>query len=278
MSSESDQIVYKDNLVSIIMPCYNGSRFLEETINSVLSQSYDQWELLVVDDGSTDLSLDIVKKFMKKDDRITYITQENSGCASSRNMAIKVSSGRYIAFLDSDDVWHKDYLSIMLNKIQQDKCLSHVVFYSGYRRMNADLTFPLLEDFSCPGERDYKKLLMHCPVFPSAAIVDRFRLKNNVFFRESLMNLRDDYVFFLDILRQGLKCVGFDDILVDYRMRNDSVTGGAKRKMIRPQWNVYHNVLRLSVFKSAWYLCTWAINGIKKYHKKPLLVTSALFL
>lgn len=272
-ADESDN-VYKDGLVSIIMPCYNGSPFLSETISSVLAQTYQDWELLVVDDESTDFSLDIVKAYMANDDRITYLTQENSGSASSRNMAIKVSSGRYIAFLDADDIWHPDYLKTMLSKIQEDNCITHAVFYSGYRRMNADCSNPLLSDFSCSGERDYKKLLRHCPIFPSAAIVDRFRIRKNVFFRESLMSLRDDYVFFLDILKQGLKCIGFDDILVDYRMRSDSITGGSKRRMIRPQWNVYHKVLHLNVFKSAWYLCTWALNGMMKYRRKPLLVTS----
>lgn len=272
MSFESDNSPFKDSLVSIIMPCYNASLYIEETINSVLNQKYTNWELLIVDDGSTDSSIKIIKSFMEKDDRITCITEENSGSAAARNMAIRVSSGRYLAFLDSDDVWHSDYLSVMISKIQKDKCLSHAVFYSGYRRMNEDLSSPLLSNYFSAGVKDYKKLLRYCPIFPSAAIVDRFRLKTCVLFRESLLSLRDDYVFFLDILKQDLNCVGFKDILVDYRMRSNSCTGGSKRKMIKPQWNVYHNVLKLSSVKSFYYLCIWAFNGIIKYGKIPLLV------
>ena len=253
-------------LVSIITPCYNGARFLMQTIDSVRAQTYTNWELLIVDDGSQDDSVAIIKAYMQQDERITYILQENAGSAEARNMAIKLSSGDYLAFLDADDIWHSDYLETMLAHIHANADASAAIFFSGYRRMDATCTERLLPDFSCPGTRDFKKLLLHCPIFPSAAIIVKARLHENVFFRKSLRSLRDDYVFWLDILSQELTCVGFADILVDYRMRSDSLTA-SKWKMISPQWRIYRQVLHFSVFKSFFYLCSWALNGLQKYHK-----------
>lgn len=96
--------------------------------------------------------------------------------------------------------------------------------------------------------------------------MDRDRLKSPVFFREELKALRDDYVYWLDIMRHGLFYMGYEDILVDYRMRDDSMTA-IKTKMIKPQWNIYRKVLHFNVLKSAFYLFSWGINGLKKYKK-----------
>lgn len=254
-------------LVSIITPCYNGSKYIAETIDSVRAQTYEHWEMIIVDDGSKDNSIAIIKEYMQQDERITYISQENSGSAESRNMAIKLASGSFLAFLDADDIWHPDYLEKMLQYIAENHEANVAIFFSGYRRLDSSCKTPVLPDFACPGLRDFKRLLLHCPIFPSATIIQRSHLKENVFFHKKLRNLRDDYVFWLDILSQDLRCLGFSDILVDYRMRDDSLTA-SKSKMIYPQWNVYRHVLHFNVVKSLFYLFTWAANGLHKYHRK----------
>ena len=124
----------------------------------------------------------------------------------------------------------------------------------------------LLKPYLFEGKRTFKQLLNHCPIFPSAAIVDVSKLKTPVFFREELKALRDDYVYWLDIMKDGLCAYGFKDVLVDYRMRDDSMTA-SKTKMIKPQWNIYRKIIHYNVFKSSWYLFRWGLNGLKKYKK-----------
>jgi glycosyltransferase involved in cell wall biosynthesis len=107
------------SLVSIITPCYNSARFISETIESVLSQTYQNWEMLIVDDCSTDASYEIVLEYAAKDKRIkAYRMEHNSGAAACRNKAIELSQGEYVAFLDSDDLWLPEKLEKQLQFMQ----------------------------------------------------------------------------------------------------------------------------------------------------------------
>ena len=107
MSSESNAT---SGMVSVVMPCYNGADFISETIDSVLAQTYENWELLIIDDGSSDNSLEIVKSYAATDPRIRPISQANAGSAAARNNGIKQARGQYIALLDSDDLWLPEFL------------------------------------------------------------------------------------------------------------------------------------------------------------------------
>lgn len=254
---------------SIITPMYKGASLVAATIKSVIAQEFPDWEMIIVDDCSPDNGegIAVVNSFAQNDSRIKLIPlSQNRGSSGARNEALRNVCGRYWAFLDSDDIWHPDYLKIMKNHIDSCSDKQAAVFYCGYRRMDELCKQELLPAYICAGIKTYHTLLYHCPIFPSAAIVDSTKLKHPVFFREELRNLRDDYVFWLDILTQELVAVGYDDILVDYRMRNDSLTA-SKKKMIYPQWNIYRNVLKMNIFKSFFYLCSWALNGIRKYKK-----------
>ncbi|MCR4742716.1 MAG: glycosyltransferase family 2 protein [Treponema sp.] len=247
----------------------NASKYISQTIESVMAQSFTSWELIVVDDASTDggKCKNIVNEYSKKDSRIKLLClQKNKGSSGARNEGLKIVQGRYLSFLDSDDIWHTDYLSTMYNHIQQNTIPKVAVYYCGYRRMDDDCKKSILPDYKDPGVKTVKKLLHHCPIFPSISIFDTSCLKEKVFFREELHSLRDDYVYVLDILMQGFVALGFEDILVDYRMRSDSITA-SKKKMITPQWNVYRKVYHLNFFTSCIYLFSWAVNGLKKYHR-----------
>jgi glycosyltransferase involved in cell wall biosynthesis len=255
-------------LVSIITPMYKGAAFIADTIESVIHQSEKNWEMIIVDDCSPDdgVGAAIVKRYADEDKRIKLIQlYENRGASGARNEAMRNAKGRYFAFLDSDDIWDSDYLKIMLEYIHINQDKKVAVFYSGYRRMNADCSREILPPYNCTGIKDFNTMLFHCPIFPSAAILDTSKLNEKIFFREELRNIRDDYVFWLDIMKHGLLAIGYPDILVNYRMRNDSVTA-SKRKMIKPQWNIYHHVLGMNIFISFYYLFFWALNGIKKYN------------
>ena len=254
----------KESFVSVIMPCYNGEEYISHAVESVVQQTYRNWELIIVDDGSTDRSPVIAEEWTQKDSRITLIRKENGGSASARNAGIRKASGNYLSFIDSDDLWHKDYLEVMLENINGCSDDRTAVFFCGYRRMDSKCERPVLNDYSCGGIKTFEDLLLHCPIFPSATLVDLSVIKEKVYFREDLGSLRDDYVYWLDILSSGFACRGFTDVLADYRMRENRLTS-SKISMIRPQWNVYRKVLSLGFFKSAKYLISWALNGIIKY-------------
>lgn len=257
----------EEKLVSIITPMYKGASLVAKTIESVLSQTYKNWEMIIVDDCSPDggAGADVVQKYADKDSRIKLIHAKiNRGSSGARNQAMEVAKGQYFAFLDSDDIWHSDYLSTMMNHISDNKDDSVAIYFCSYRRMNSACTQELLKPYIFEGKRTFKQLLRHCPIFPSAAIVDTAKLPKKVFFREELKALRDDYVYWLDIMKGGLCAFGYSDVLVDYRMRDDSMTA-SKTKMIKPQWNIYRKVLRMNMFKSMWYLFCWGINGLMKY-------------
>ena len=256
-------------LFSIITPMWKGAALVGDTIESVISQAFTDWEMIIVDDASPDdgAGCNVVQTYADRDSRIKLISAKvNKGSSGARNEAMRNARGRYFAFLDSDDIWHPDYLAVMKKYIDACSDENVAIFFSGYRRMDSACLRCVLPDYACSGKKDFKTLLYHCPIFPSAAIVDRDRLKSPVFFREELKALRDDYVYWLDIMRQGLFCMGYEDILVDYRMRDDSMTA-SKTKMIKPQWNIYRKVLHFNVFKSAFYLLSWGINGLNKYKK-----------
>ena len=120
--------------VSIITPSYNTARFIEETINSVLNQTYTDWELIIVDDCSKDNTDEVVAKYT--DDRIIYIKNEkNSGAAVSRNRALREATGRWIAFLDSDDLWEKDKLQKQIDFMEKN---GYAFSYTAYRKINED--------------------------------------------------------------------------------------------------------------------------------------------
>jgi glycosyltransferase involved in cell wall biosynthesis len=256
-------------LVSIITPLYKGAAFIADTIESVIHQSEKDWEMLIVDDCSPDdgAGVAIVARYTDKDNRIKLIQlHENRGASGARNEAMRNAQGRYFAFLDADDIWDPEYLKIMLEHIHSNISDKVAIFYSSYRRMNADCSCEILPPYHCVGIKDFHTMLFHCPIFPSAAILDTSQLKEKVFFRKELRNLRDDWAFWLDIMKQGLVAVGYDDILTSYRMRTDSLTA-SKLKIIKPQWNFYHHVFKMNVLQSFFYLCSWAINGVKKYGK-----------
>ena len=254
---------------SIITPMWKGAGLVGATIDSVLAQSFPDWEMIIVDDCSPDdgAGAAVVQSYADKDPRIKLIRAiVNRGSSGARNQAMEAAKGRYFAFLDSDDIWHHDYLATMKKHIDENKDESVAIFFASYRRMNSKCDAELLAPYIFEGKRTYKQLLRHCPIFPSAAIVDTAKLPEKILFNEALKALRDDYAFWLEIMKNGLTALGYGDVLVDYRMRDDSMTA-SKTKMIKPQWNIYRKVLKMNFFSSAWYLFCWGVNGLKKYKR-----------
>lgn len=251
-----------DELVSIITPMYKGAAFVGETIQSVLSQTYKNWEMIIVDDCSPDNGEGAaeVKKYLS-DPRIKLIeSKENRGSSGARNIALKEAKGRYIAFLDSDDLWHPRFLERQLRFMKKKDA---PLVFSSYNRIDENTKEEILSPFIVPEKVSYRSLLKTCPIFPSTAIYDTQKTPK-IYFNEDLGSMRDDYVYWLNMFKTIKYGYGNPHILVDYRMRKTSVTGN-KKKVIKPQWNVLYKVEKLGFLRSVYYLTCWAFISFKKY-------------
>ena len=252
-------------LVSIITPMYKGAAFVGETIKSVLSQKYRNWEMIIVDDCSPDDGAGIaeVEKYSTSDSRIKLIaSKQNRGSSGARNIALKEAKGRYIAFLDSDDIWHDDFLERQLRFMRENDA---PLVFSSYKRIDEISKEELLRPFIVPQRVSYKSLLKTCPIFPSTVIYDTEKTPK-IFFNEELGSMRDDYVYWLKMFKDIDFGYGNPEILVDYRMRKTSVTGN-KTKVIKPQWNVLYNVEKIGLIPSIYNIICWAWISYFKYRR-----------
>lgn len=244
-------------LVSIIMPNYNGGKYLTDTIKSVLAQTYQNWELIFVDDCSTDNSLEIVNSFGDKRIRILQ-NEKNSGAAVSRNYAIREAQGKWIAFLDSDDLWTPEKLE---KQIEFMKSKDIAFSFTDYEVVDSENR--LLAKFSPRlDECRYKDILKHNCIGCLTAMYDTDKT-GKVYMPTDAIK-REDLACWLYILKTGKKGYCLHEFLAKYKQHSNSVSSN-KFKMAKYQWQTYRKVEKLSFFKSIYYLICWAINGVFKY-------------
>lgn len=247
----------ENELVSIIMPVYNGEATIAESIESVLKQTYSLWELIIVDDCSTDSTSKIVESY-KEDSRIRYYRQnENFGVAAARNKAISMANGRYIAFLDSDDLWLPKKLEQQIFFMENN----HYGFtYTEYRQFidNPQKAGKLVKVQDSVG---YKELLRGNDIGCLTVVLDRYFFPNIRMPKER----HEDYITWLNLLHDGQKAYGLHKDLARYRKSVKSLTGN-KWQSLQWTWDVYRKSQKLSRYesmKSMWY---YIIKGIKKHY------------
>ncbi|WP_419869713.1 glycosyltransferase family 2 protein [Chryseobacterium sp. CT-SW4] len=246
------------DLVSIITPCYNSSDFIEETIQSVLNQTYDNWEWLITDDLSTDNTVEILRKY--NDPRIKLeVLEKNGGAGNARNQSLKRAQGRYIAFLDSDDYWYPNYLETMIGYMEDHKA---ELVYCNYSRCDENLN-PVLKDFQADKIVTFSNLLKTCRLAPVATVYDSQRVGKFLFPENSK---REDHVMWLNLLKQVPEGYPVKQTLAKYRMRENSVSR-KKKHIIKDQYLVYKDFMGFSTLKSLYYTANWALNGFLKYSK-----------
>lgn len=245
-------------IISIITPCYNSEKYIAETIESVLNQSFTDWEWIIADDCSKDYSVEIIKKYPDK--RITLIElQKNAGAAEARNIALDKAKGRYITFIDSDDVWLPHFLETTLNYLIQNK---EELVYASYKRVNENMQ-PLLEDFIAEDKVEFKRILYNCPIPMLTALYDSQRIGK---IKIPEVDMREDYAMWLNILRKIPYARAIKEPLALYRIRETSYSRN-KFLILKKQFMVYYTFLNLSLLQSAYYTVHWALNGMKKYEK-----------
>lgn len=248
-----------DNLVSIITPMYNSAKYVGRTIESVLVQTYSNWEMLIVDDGSKDNSADIVVEYAKRDSRIKLLKQKNAGSAAARNKALSNAQGQYICFLDTDDLLEPSFLMKQIAFLKQKNA---ALVFASYKRIDENDN-EKLKPFIVPEEVSYNSLLKTCPISCLTSIYDK-KIVGEQFFKVELKSLRDDYAFWLEMLKKIKIAYGNRELLASYRVFASSTTGN-KKKVIKPQFLIYYKVEKLGLIKSLYYLTHWAINGFLKY-------------
>jgi glycosyltransferase involved in cell wall biosynthesis len=249
----------QNELVSIITPMYNASRFVAQTIESVLAQTYPYWEMLIVNDGSKDNCAEIVEEYVKKDSRIKLIHQVNAGSATARNNALRNASGKYICFLDSDDLWNPNMLKEQVNFLKEKNA---TLVFASYNRIDMNGN-KLIRPFIVPERVTYQKLLCSCSISCLTALYDKEKAGEQ-YFLEELGSMRDDFVFWLEMIKKVKYAYGNKNILASYRILSTSVTSN-KQKVIIPQFNVYFKIEKLGLMRSLYYLTNWAIIGFFLY-------------
>lgn len=249
----------KDELISIITPVYNCESLIEETIHCVLNQTYREWELILIDDCSTDNSEKIIKKMMNMDKRIKYFKlEENSGAAVARNKALEMSKGRFIAYLDSDDLWKKDKL-----EKQVEFMLDNDVAFSctDYEKIKEDGT-SLKKIIKIPKILDYNLYLRNTIIQTVGVMVDTSKTGKDLLKMPNIRR-RQDAATWCQLLKAGFKCYEVPYCLSYYRIVNNSLSSN-KIKAIKGTWYLYRNIEKLSFIKSLFCFIGYAFNAVKK--------------
>ena len=251
-----------NQLVSIITPMYNGEKYVSQTIESVLAQTYQNWEMIIVDDGSKDASSQIVKKYSIEDNRIKLVHQQNAGSATARNNALRRANGIIFGISSiKGPTWLKEF-NENNKQLEYLKNKKVGIVYASYRRIDENNN-EILKPFIVPDKVDYKGLLKTCSMSCLTTMFDREKI-GEMFFDESLKSMRDDFAFWLSMLKKIDYAYGNKEILASYRVFASSTTGN-KKKVIKPQFMVYYKVEKLGLVKSIYYFIHWAINGFLKY-------------
>lgn len=252
-------MVKEQKKVSIILPVYNASRTIRDTVDSVLRQSYQNYELIIIEDCSRDDSLLIIRQYEQLNPKIRVLANpENKGVAFCRNIGIREASGDYISFLDSDDIWVEDKLERQVALLEKTKAQFTCASYDFIDEANR----PLLRPHLVPEIIDFQTILKENIILCSTVCVEASLLKKHLFRSDYL---HEDYILWLELLKLPVHTVTDTRVLTHYRL----IKGSRSRNKFRAassRWRIYRKFLKMNVFKSAYYFAQYAINGVKKYY------------
>lgn len=246
-----------EKLVSIITPTYNCGKFIARTIDSVIAQTYQNWEMIIVDDCSNDNTKEVVEEYIKKDSRIKYhLLKENSGAAVARTTAMNLAVGSYMAFLDSDDVWFPEKLECQIKWMNDN---GYSFSCTAYEQIDEDDNL-LNKTIKTVKKTDYNRLLLDCPVGNSSVIYDVEKMGK---FEVPNIRKRNDDALWLQMLKKEKYIWGMPDVLMKYRIRQNSISSN-KLKVIKYHWILYREIEHLSVLRSAFHILWWCTIKVLK--------------
>lgn len=250
----------RKNLVSVITPVHNAEKYLETTLKSVLNQTYKDLEIILVDDASKDSSREIIKKYEKIDNRVkSVLLDSNVGVAKARNEGIKNANGKYIAFLDSDDIWLENKLEIQIKFMQENNIAFSHTAYQFMDEEGNKIGKPVRVTESI----EYTDLLKQNSIGCLTVVIDRSKVE-----KIEMPQIRhEDYATWLSILREGHRAYGLDEVLALYRKSSNSLSGN-KIKAAMWTWNIIRNVEKVPLPKAIFYFSNYAIKNVNKHFFK----------
>ena len=237
--------------VSVIIPVYNSSLYLEECINSIVNQTYKNLEIIIVNDKSTDDSLKIISKF--KDKRIKVINlKKNHGVAVARNKGVMASTGDYICYIDSDDYWSLDKIEKQIKFIKNKEFI-----YSSYSYLKNGK----LHKAKIPSSITYKEALKNTTIFTSTVMFNMSKLNKEDIMMPDIRRGQDTATWW-KVLKKGITAYGIDESLVVYRIVGKSLSSN-KLIALKRTWNIYKRE-DINIFKRIYYFLCYIFNAIKR--------------
>ena len=242
---------------SIIIPYFKKKRFFKKTIQSIFNQTYQKFEVLIVYDDEDKKDLIFIKKLIKNDKRFKLIiNKRNLGAGESRNIGIKMSKGKYICFIDADDIWKKNKLEIQINFMQKKNISFSHSSYEIIDKNNKFKGHRIAENYE-----SFLELSKSCNIGLSSVILRRSLLNNKLKFPK--IRTKEDFVLWLRIIRGGTKIFGLKKNLVKWRKSENSLSSSSIQK-IKDGFKVYNYYFDYNFFKSSYYLLILSLNYLKK--------------
>lgn len=253
-----DAVKVENRLVSIIVPVYNVQKYIVETMDCVRAQTYSNWELLLVEDCSTDETVRVIEAYLQStaDERIRLIRQPaNGGAAKARNTGLAQAKGRYIAYLDSDDLWEPEKLARQLAFMKEKDA---AFGFTGYEFADENGQ-GLGKVVRVPETLNYKQALKNTTIFTTTVMFDTDKISKDLL--DMPLVKSEDTALWWKVLRNGYMAYGLDENLVRYRRAGKSLSSN-KLEAIRRIWHLYRKVEGLNLFRSMYNFCFWAARAV----------------
>lgn len=252
-------------LVSIITPVYNSEKYIKETLENVKKQTYENWEMILVDDCSTDKSEEIIREYERRDSRIKYFKlKENSGAAIARNYALQNANGRFIAYLDADDLWKKEKLEKQVKYMTENEyafsCTDYEKIDEEGNSLNKVIKIPKVVNYN---------LFLRNTIIQTVGVMVDIKITGKDVLEMPNIRRRQDAATWCQLLKSGYNCYEVPENLSYYRVVSNSLSSN-KFKAVRGTWYLYREIEKLSLIKSCFCFVGYAFNAVKKriYIKK----------
>ncbi len=250
---------YPNDIVSVIIPVFNSARFLRKTIDSVLEQTYSPLEIVIIDDSSNDDSPKIIEEYQTRNANIiSHRLEQNSGAAVARNKGLEIAGGRFIAFLDSDDIWLPEKTEKQLRFMRENRS---AISYSSFQMIDENGRI-IKNNVRVPEKTNYQILLKNTVIATSTVIVDRSITGP---FKMPLLRSGQDYATWLMLMRRGICADGINKVLTSYRKVNNSLSSN-KLKSVGQVWYIQTKIEKISPLHAVWNCSVYACNAFRKHY------------
>ena len=244
-------------LVSVIIPYFRKKKYITETISSVLRQTYEYLEVIIVYDDETKVDLDFINNLKNKDSRIKIITNPlNLGTGESRNIGITNAKGSYIAFVDADDIWDSKKIELQLSYMMSN---NYSFTHTSYKIINSENK--IVGHRKAKNFENYQSLLGSCDIGLSTVMIKKNIFTNDLKFPN--LKTKEDFVLWLKFLKKNYKVFGINTDLTSWRKLNNSLSSSTLQKLI-DGFNVYHKFMKFNFIKSLYYLMVLCANYLRK--------------